>query len=126
DIELVDIEHTGEVFDRLVRDLFLCRAELTQRRGRDKANQKPEDGEDDKELEQRETVLPVPWLTGDYLRSRAPVEISDLVKNIRDGDLVAAALAEHHGSLRRSRHTFPPSLAGARRPPKRWAPKESV
>jgi hypothetical protein len=41
----------------LVRDLFLGGAELSQRGGRDEADQEPQDGEHDQELEQRKTSL---------------------------------------------------------------------
>ena len=41
-----------------MRNLLLGRPKLPQRRWRDKTDQEPEDREDDKQLEQRETSLP--------------------------------------------------------------------
>src|ERR1700720_1685499 len=63
-IQLVDVEHSGEALDRLVRDLFLGGAELSQRGGRDEADQQPQNGEHDQELEQRKTSLPSSRVVG--------------------------------------------------------------
>src|SRR5207248_9398279 len=63
-IELEHVEDGGEALDRLMRDLFLGRAELPQRRGRHEADQKTEDGEHDKQLQQCETALPPVATTG--------------------------------------------------------------
>ena len=57
DVELVDVEDAGEAFDRLVRDLLLCLTELPERRGRHETDEEPEDGKNDKQLQQREAAL---------------------------------------------------------------------
>ena len=40
-----------------MRDLLLCRTELPERRGRHETDEEPEDGENDKQLQQREAAL---------------------------------------------------------------------
>src|SRR5207248_9245061 len=57
-IELEHVEDGGEALDRLMRDLFLGRAELPQRRGRHEADQKTQDREHDKQLQQCEAAFP--------------------------------------------------------------------
>src|SRR5205823_10225114 len=56
-IELEHVENGGEALDRLMRDLFLGRAELPQRRGRHETDQKTEDGQHDQQLQQCEAAL---------------------------------------------------------------------
>src|SRR4029079_9938619 len=58
DIELEHVEDGCQALDRLMRDLFLGRAELPQRRRRYEADQKTEDREYDKQLQQCEAAFP--------------------------------------------------------------------
>ena len=49
-----------------MRDLLLGGAELPQRRRRNKADQKPKDGEDNEKLEQREAALLLMKIAGGF------------------------------------------------------------